>query len=155
MNNVGAFWKVIIPYAFPTLVVLSLAAIASSWFARSHRGRDQTRYRREMAVSLAFVFCFFLCVLVLGFQFTRISNLNKVLDEMNAPYYEGGQGADPVASQEELRSLDTLANSAGRSAVLAFVFLVGCWLRFRRLMRQGLQTSADTPGAAINPVMKT
>ncbi|MCC6795830.1 MAG: hypothetical protein IT366_12000 [Candidatus Hydrogenedentes bacterium] len=143
MNNVGAFWKSTIPYASLVLVVLLVAVIALSQFVRTFRGLDRARYRSEMVVCLAFVFCFFVCVLALGFQFTRISNLSKVLYEMNAPYYEGGQRADPVASQEELQALDTLANSAGRSAVFAFILLVGCWLRFRKLMRYDSPTSAD------------
>lgn len=78
----------------------------------------------------------FLLVLIFLYQAMEFVSQHRALVEMNAPYYEGGQGATPVAGEEELVALRTQANRAAFCAAAAFVvFLSGCGLQYLSLRR--------------------
>jgi hypothetical protein len=137
MTDVGVFWGFCISHADIILLGGVLVALCAMQSARFLRGPETANYRLEMLLRALSNACFFLFALTFAYQSTRIANLHKVLVEMNTPYYEGGQGALPVADEGELILLQSLAGRASRFGLVALaISLIGCWFQFRSMKRQ-------------------
>lgn len=136
MRDIGGFWEFCVTRGAWILIGSAVVEAIAVQSSRYLRGTEAARYRLEMFLRTIFNVFLFLFAVVFTYQAMRIANLHKVLVEMNAPFYEGGQVAEPVADEDELNRLRDLTNRATILGVSAFVFFViGSWRQYRRRAR--------------------
>ncbi len=144
MNDIGAFWERCITSSSEILATVAVVAVGAVYGIRYLGAAESTKYRLEMRARTAANVFFFFLALVSGYQASRIANIHKVLTEMNAPYYEGGQGASPVAEESELKAIQRIAGRALRAGVAALLLSgIGWVLQYRKMKQYRAAVSAN------------